>query len=258
MVSAAVLFLAVGGAGAQEPESGRRQADRPFIGADYAWSWFHGDLDPWHLGAVSVGRRGPRGTFIGRVTAGRRFGLDGVQGEIDAYPRINDRLYAYLNVGYSGADIFPDWRTGAELFANLPRAWEGSIGYRQLRFDGSPVTLVTGSVGKYVGNAWISARPYLRIRDAGTSATVAVTARRYFADGDNYVGARVSAGSSPSERGDPTELARTSAWSAGVQASRTVRPNMVGTASAGVEREVVPAFGTRRRLDLSAGVRRYF
>lgn len=29
---------------------------------------------------------------------------DGVQGEIDAYPRFGEKLYGFVNVGYSGSD----------------------------------------------------------------------------------------------------------------------------------------------------------
>jgi YaiO family outer membrane protein len=242
--------------GAQEPESGKRRSDITYVGTEYNYVYFHGDLDPWQLAALSLGNRGPRGTYIGRVNYARRFAEDGAQVELDAYPRFSEKLYAYLNVGYSGADVFPEWRSGAELFAVLPRAWEASAGYRQLRFEGAPpVTLLTGAVGKYFGNSWISARPYVRIGDNGTGTTVAVTARKYFVDADNYVGARVSAGSSPSERATPLEVNRNKSWSAALQGSRTLRPRTVATWSAGIEHEELNASVTRRRIDLLLGLR---
>ena len=249
------VVLAVG-LGAQEPESGKRRSDIAYVGADYNYVYFHGDLDPWQLMALSLGNRGQRGTYIGRVNYARRFAEDGAQVELDAYPRLGEKVYAFLNVGYSGADVFPEWRSGAELFAALPKAWEVSAGYRQLRFDGvAPVTLITGAVGKYFGNSWISARPYVRIGDSGTGTTVIVTGRRYFADADNYIGARVGAGSSPSENATPAEVNRNESWSAAVQGSRTLRSRVVGTWSAGIEREELSASVTRRRIDLLFGLR---
>lgn len=241
---------------AQEPESGRQRRDITFAGAEYNYVYFHGDLDPWQMASLSLGNRGTRGTFIGRVNLASRFGEQGAQAELDAYPRLSEKVYAFLNIGYSGADIFPEWRSGAELFAALPDAWEASAGYRQLRFEGvPPVTLITGAVGKYFGNSWISARPYVRVGDNGTGTTVVVTGRRYFADADNYIGARISAGSSPSERATPAEVNRNDSWSAAVQGSRTLRPRVVGSCSVGVEREELSATTTRKRVDLILGLR---
>lgn len=244
------------GLGGQEPESGKRRSDITYVGADYNYVYFHGDLDPWQLAAVSLGNRGRRGTYIARANYARRFAQDGAQLELDAYPRFSERVYAFVNIGYSGDDVFPEWRSGAELFAALPSAWEASVGYRQLRFEGAPpVTLLTGAVGKYFGNSWISARPYVRVGDNGTGATVIVTGRRYFADADNYIGARIGAGSSPSENATPAEVNRNRSWSAALQGSRTLRPRVVGTWSAGIEREELSASVTRRRIDVVVGLR---
>lgn len=240
----------------QEPESGRQRRDVTYVGAEYNHVYFHGDLDPWNMLALSLGNRGARGSYIGRLNLANRFDQDGAQVELDAYPRFGEKLYAFFNVGYSGSDIFPEWRSGAELFAALPSAWEASAGYRQLRFEGVPaVTLITGAVGKYFGNSWISVRPYVRVGDNGTGTTVVVTGRRYFADADNYIGARLSAGSSPSERATPAEVNRNDSWSAALQGSRTLRPRVVGNWSVGVEREELSAATTRKRVDLILGLR---
>lgn len=253
-VAAAMSVVLAGIVAAQEPEPARKRADITYAGIEYNHVYFHGDIDPWQTAAFSLGNRGTHGTYIARVNYARRYSTDGAQVELDAYPRFTERLSGYVNVGYSSADIFPAWRSGAELFAVLPGAWETSAGYRQLRFGGPPVTLLTGSVGRYFGNSWISARPYVRVRDDGTTSSISAMGRRYFADADNYIGARVSAGSSPPERGDPSELTRTDAWSAAVLGSRTLRARIVGTWSIGVEHEKLSA-ATRRRIDLAAGLR---
>jgi len=253
----AVFCAAV--ATAQNPEPTREvTAVRRYVGADYSYAWFHGDIDPWQLAAISVGRRGPRGSVIGRANLAQRFGSNGAQVELDAYPRIRPGMYAYLNVGYSNDNIFPQWRSGGELFSNLPRAWEASLGYRQLRFGGAPVTLLTGSLGKYVGNSWLSLRPYVRVKPDGVSASLGITGRKYGADADNYLGARISAGTSPSDRADPTEIARTSSWSASLQGSRSLRPGLFGTWSLGMEQEELSSTTTRKKLEGSFGLRTEF
>ena len=118
---------------------------------------------------------------------------------------------------------------------------------RQLTFEDLSVTMLTGSLGKYLGNYWYSARPFVQVNGDSVSASLVLAARRYFADADNFIGVRASAGSTPSDRMDPTELVRSSGWSAAVHGSRTVRPLLIGTWAAGVEEERLTSAVTRRR-----------
>ena len=251
----AALALAPREPAAQTPVDPTPESRRPTsAGVDYTYSNFGDDIDPWHLLAVSVGERTRLGSLIGRVNYANRFDSNGVQVEADAYPRIAEGAYAYLNAGYSRADIFPEWRFGAEVFTSLPAAWEASAGARQLRFESSTVTLYTGSVGKYVGNYWFSLRPYVRPKDGSLSASASLTARRYFEDATHYVGARVGYGSTPSDRLTPNELARTQSFSASVQGARRIAPRVYSTGSLGYDREELGPDRTRNRVELSAGV----
>lgn len=228
------------------------------IGLDYTYQNFRGDIDPWHLVALTAGRRTSRGSIIGRINYADRFASDGVQVEADAYPRLGDGLYAYLNLGYSRASIFPGWRSGAELFGSLPHAYEASLGYRQLRFGGPPVTLLTGSVGKYVGNHWFSLRPYIRSKATGTSGSASFTARRYFQDGDNWLGGRIGVGSTPGDQLVQDQTDRTSSFGASIQGSRTVQASLVGTWSAGYDSEQLGPRRARTSLTVSTGLKYLF
>ncbi|MGI8843297.1 MAG: YaiO family outer membrane beta-barrel protein [Gemmatimonadaceae bacterium] len=231
---------------------------RTSVAGDYGYVSFGGDIDAWQLASLSVSRRTERGSLIGRVNWANRFATSGTQVEMDAYPRLTSRTYAYLNGGYSDASIFPKWRLGAELYANLPRAWEASIGFRQLRFGGSPVTLYTGTIARYVGNYWISARPFVHFKDTGTSASLGLTARRYFEDADRYVGATVSYGSSPSDRITPDALERTNSFSAGIHGSAGLSERLLGTWAIGRDREELDAERIRNSLSVTAGLRFFF
>src|SRR6188768_650424 len=147
LLTGAAIFLALlpAGAGAQEAgESKPRPRRESQLGAEYTLVKFaEDDMDPWHLGSLSYWRRTEEGTIIARVNVASRFSTTGMQTELEAYPRINSTFYGYLSLAHSSSTIFPDWRSGAELFMNLPSAWEASLGYRQLRYDGHPITLVT-------------------------------------------------------------------------------------------------------------------
>ena len=252
---AATVFASIALA-AQEPVVGTVQfPPRSSLGLDVGYVSFNGELDPWTLAAVSIGRQGSAGLLIGRVNVANRFSSTGAQYEADAYPSLGKSMYGYLNAGYSSASIFPEWRWGAEVFGNLPNAYEASLGFRQLRFGGAPVTLFTGSVGKYVGNYWFSARPYLRSKDGGLSASAGLTARRYHEGRDDYIGARISYGSTQSDRVIATELARTSSMSVGVHGSRRLATRVFGTWSLGYEREEPGVGRARNRYEVNAGTR---
>lgn len=193
---------------------------------EYALYTFSADLDPWHLASLEYARRTRLGTALGRVNYGHRFGDDGWQVEVDAYPRLPGSWYGYLNVGYGFSGAFPEWRFGAEVFANLPGAWEASAGLRHLRFAASTATIYTGSVGKYVGNYWVSLRPFVTPRSNGTSYTGLLWIRRYFRDADNYVGLLVGGGSAPTDVITAADLQRASDLKVRVEGEHPAAPRV--------------------------------
>ncbi len=83
------------------------------------------------------------------------------QYELDFYPKFSEKIYGYLNYGYSDDVIYPKHRAGAELYLNLPKAIEVSAGMRYLAFSSGSTTILTGSFGLYRGNYYFSLRPYI-------------------------------------------------------------------------------------------------
>ena len=77
-------------------------------------------IDSWHLLYLQYTRSTSLGSVVARINYANRFKTDGLQYEMDAYPRIAPRSYGYLNVGYSNASIFPSFRAGAEINHNFP------------------------------------------------------------------------------------------------------------------------------------------
>ena len=255
----AILVGAVPAAlSAQELEARGAEANYTYVGADYSYANFQGDIDPWHLAALSLGRVTEAGSFIARVNWAERFGSSGIQAEGDAYPSLGEHTYAYLNTGYSGASIFPQWRFGGEIFRSLPRAWEASLGFRQLRFGGPPVTLFTGSVGKYRGNYWFSLRPYIRDKQNGVSASASLSVRRYYADSDHYIGGRIGYGSAPGEQVTTVELTRLNSATAVIQGSRTLASRVIGSWSLTYEHEEIAVGRFRSRCEVSGGAKLRF
>jgi YaiO family outer membrane protein len=231
---------------------------KTFVASEFTYVDFHGDIDPWRLASLSLGRSTSGGSAIGRVNYANRFATSGIQVEADAYPKLGAKSYAYLNAGYSSADIFPEWRLGGELFRSLPGAWEGSVGFRQLRFGGAPVTLITGSVGKYVGNYWAAVRPFFHFQRSGTSASAGLTARRYFADADHFIGTRAEYGSAPSDKITPDQLARTSSYSADAHGSGGPWARAVGTWALGFQHEQLSGGHIRKSYTGTVGGKVFF
>jgi len=122
---------------------------------------------------------------------------------MDAYPKISENNYAYINYGYSQNTLFPKNRFGAEWYHNFPKAFEGSVGMRFLGFTDSNVDIYTATFGKYIGNYWISLRSYVTPDPEGTSVSGYMTVRRYFSDAENYIGMRAGFGVSPDDDRNP-------------------------------------------------------
>lgn len=170
-------------------------------GVSYDLDMFSRTFNPAHALSAQLARANRWGSSIIRLNYAHRFSSNGIQPEIDLYPRIADGIYAYLNYGYSESDLFPQHRVGAELFTKLPASFEASAGVRYLYFGStSKVTIYTGSLGWYYKSYWFSLRPYITPGEPGTSFSTNLTVRRYFSDADNYIGLTGGYGFSPDDR----------------------------------------------------------
>jgi YaiO family outer membrane protein len=251
--STAVLHAQVGEA--PPPVRGPSSTPLTDLQLSYGVSTFRDDTPAWHLASAGLHHRRDDGSYLARLNYAHRFGEDGVQLEVDAYPRITAGTYGYLNVGRGFSGNFPEWRFGAELFTALAGPWEVSGGFRELQFAERGVTLLTGSVGHYFGNSWISLRPWAQLRNKSITVSATLMARNYFADADNFLGGRIGYGSTPSEQLTLDVIDRTRAWSAALEGSHSLAQRLVGTWSAGYESEELAARRTRSRFEITAGLR---
>ncbi len=156
-------------------------------------------FDPMMATSLEYIRTTKIGSIIPRINYANRFETNGLQYEIDFYPKFSKTFYGYFNYGYSNAPIYPDHRVGAELYANLPNAFEASIGMRYLEFNDITANIITGSAGVYKGNYYLSLRPYITLpvgaNPVGISGSLLV--RKYLKDKDNYFGVNAVVGYAP-------------------------------------------------------------
>jgi len=168
------------------------------IGVNYEYVYFDKRFDdPWHLAGIDYTRQTAIGSVAARINYANRFKSDALQAELDAYPRISDVFYTYVNFGVSNdSGIFPKLRGGFSLFANLPAAFEADAGFRYLGFNDDTFIYTIG-VGKYYQNYWFNLRTYLTPTDDDLSRSFSLTVRYYLGGADDFLGVRAGVGISP-------------------------------------------------------------
>ncbi|MEO9891162.1 YaiO family outer membrane beta-barrel protein [Aurantibacter sp.] len=171
------------------------------IGMGLALEVFDVVFDPMIYSHIEYRRETQAGTIIPRINYSNRFETHGVQYELDFYPKFSKKAYGYLNYGYSNSPIYPLHRAGAELYLNWPKNVELSAGMRHLSFTGATANIITGSIGLYKGNYFFSLRPYVTPITSESQSKIGLSgsllARKYFRDGDNYLGLNAIYGYSP-------------------------------------------------------------
>lgn len=200
------------------------------VSVSYNRDWFDQIFDPWNTGFIQYSSPTRFGTLIGRLGFANRFGSSGFQPEIDFYPAIADGIYGYINFGYSNSSLFPEFRTGSELFFRLPRSFEASAGFRFLNFSSGSVTILTGNLTKYWKNWMFTARPFVTPSSVGISQSINFITRRYFTDADNYISLRGGFGFSPEERrfqDVSRDVFFVKSWFVGAEAEKTIRYNVI-------------------------------
>ena len=168
------------------------------IGFSYDYVYFDKQFDdPWHLGSIDYSRQTGIGSLTARVNIANRFKTNGTQFELDFYPRISQTFYAYVSGGYSGnVGVFPEYRAGFSLYANLPSAFEAEAGFRMLSFT-NQTWIYTASVGKYHKNFWFNLRTFLTPSNEAISQSVAFSTRYYFGGANDYLSFGIGTGLSP-------------------------------------------------------------
>jgi len=176
------------------------------LGLSYDYVYFDKQFNaPWQLASVDYKRQTPFGAVIGRINYANRFNTNGVQAEVDAYPHLSRMFYSYLNAGYSNdVGVFPHYRAGYSLYANLPGSWEAEAGFRYLYFSSS-TWIYTVSLGKYYRNFWFNLRSYLT-PGGGISQSYTLNVRYYYGGTDDYFSAGIGTGISPDDQNNNVQL----------------------------------------------------
>jgi YaiO family outer membrane protein len=192
-------------------------------------------------GAGSLRQNTAIGPIVARASYVERGPLSDDRLEIEAYPAFPNG-YLALGAGLAtDATLYARTTASAEAYATLGGNVEGSAGYRRMNFS-SGVDLVTGSLGTYLGNNFLSARVTNVLHDGGTS--VLVLARRFLTDDGQYVGLRAATGSVPVELFTSTDFEVRFSQSVGAEGRFVVLRRLVLSAGGEVGREGLSGGGS--------------
>ncbi len=188
-------------------ESVKDKAAKNKIGVSYDFVNFDKQFsDPWHIVSLDYSRSTAIGSITGRLNYANRFKTNAAQFEADAYPKISKTFYSYINAGISNKNgVFPQYRAGFSLYANLPKSFEAEAGFRYLHFSDA-TWIYTGSVGKYFKNYWFNFRTYITPGNQSVSNSYSFTTRYYY-KGTDYFALGLGTGISPDESANNIQLA---------------------------------------------------
>ena len=162
---------------------------------------FNEFYDPMVISSIEYKRQTKVGSIIPRINYRNRFQTNGVQYDIDLYPKFSKTFYAYLNYGYSQSTLYPNHKVGGDLYANLPWAMEVSAGGRYMSFDNRNISIISNSIGYYKGNYYFSLRSYITPKpDNLTRFSGNLLVRKYLKDAENFFGLSAGLGYTPDLR----------------------------------------------------------
>ena len=154
----------------------------------------------WDYSTLYYGRETPIGKIYGKINYDYRFGQRAIQGEIEAYPKINKYIYLDLDVAYANQpNLFPDQTYGAEAYVSMKKTFDFSVGGKYNIIDARHnFTTYTGTLSKAIKSNRITFRPYYFVPGVGKPSTLyTINLRHIMRDPYYYFGCILGTGTSP-------------------------------------------------------------
>jgi YaiO family outer membrane protein len=180
------------------------------INLSYDYIYFDEQFeDPWQIASFGYARQTKLGAVGVNLNYANRFEDNGFQAELEAYPKISRTFYGYVSGAYSAnKEVFPKYRAGFSLFANLPAALEAEAGVRFIHFSQTN-TIYTLALGKYYKNYWLNVRTYLTPAKNNIAQSYTLNFRYYYGGADDYLSLSAGTGISPDDTQNNVLLAST-------------------------------------------------
>ncbi len=139
-------------------------------------------------------------TLLARATYSNRFFDDGVLYELEAYPILSKKMYAFISLAASTDSFYQKFGSALSIYNNIGNGFETEIGFRSFDFKADSFFTFSGGLTKYIGNYYINARASIGPKnDSGIFQNYQLTTRYYFENATNYLFVRFGTGISPDD-----------------------------------------------------------
>ncbi len=227
---------------------------------EYGTDRFSDQRVAWNEYSTSLSRHTKAGSVIARVSHAERFGFSDRLFEVEFYPSFRPGTYGFVSYGRSEDDaLFPDYRMAADLYQSLGRGYEASVGVRRLGFSAT-TDIYLATLTKYVGNWMVTGKVFSVPDLEGPQDSVSYhgLVRRYIrGDGESFLSAGYSRGSSREELSDRAELLQIDADTLRAGAEILLGRTMVSVAGS-TSRQERARFGTLWQHTLGASFSVFF
>ncbi|MEP4496443.1 MAG: YaiO family outer membrane beta-barrel protein [Ekhidna sp.] len=228
------------------------------VGIDFIYSHFNNTFSPWSVIRASYHNEAKHSWSLG-VSHGNMFSQNGVSFDGAFYPSFGKTFRAVIDLGGSDSEIFPEYRAGAELIADV-RKLEFRAGSRimSFKFSENQIFIHTAGMGIYKGDYYANYKAYLaQLDNRSNDLTHTFLIRRNFSNRFHYIQINASRGTTPLQVSNFSEISRLEATTVRVSYHTLFKEKFMLNASVGFQEEKYLS-GNRTRTDGSIGVSMMF
>ena len=174
-----------------------RTPEKNVVGLNYHYDHFNRILTPWSYASMYFMHRTEAGNISAAMNYANRFQSQGLQYEVNLYPRISSSMKASLGAAYSKDSIFPSLDLSAGLSHTLLKKAELEVGARYLSFSRqiNPTFIFTGALNISLHRFWISGRIFISPQQTQPSQSYYLTTRYYGKNPHNNLSLLLGSGS---------------------------------------------------------------
>ena len=173
--------------------------DKNAIGVSYRYDHFNNTYTPWNFASLYFLHKGKEGNIFASINYANRFHANGIQYELNLYPRLSSSMRAFIGGAWSNDSIFPNYNIGAGLYHTLFKKAELELGARYLNFTRlpDPILIYTGAFSISKKRVFGSIRTFLSSVQSGLNQSYYLTGRYYMKDPQKNITLVLNTGLSP-------------------------------------------------------------
>ncbi|GAC1416526.1 MAG: hypothetical protein NVS1B13_00480 [Flavisolibacter sp.] len=178
------------------------------VGLSFSYDYFTNSYTPWKFGTLQYRHRSKgQGAllFTANLNYANRFNVQGLQGQISAYPQISLRLRGFVAAGYSNSLVYPQYYVAGGLFYKLGKhsRVEAAMHYLNFSLLGNALLLYGGGYTLGLGNSEVELKTYLSSLPNGLGQSYYLIGRHYFNSTYKSLSLTLNTGLSPHDYIDP-------------------------------------------------------